>query len=121
MKNQAYRMAMLYDFYGDVLTDRQKEFYDLYYNEDLSLGEIAENYGITRQGVRDVIVRAEAVLTELEDKTGLIKRFHTMHRQLEQIREDARRAAERSARYDDPELEAQARKILNLAQQMEKE
>lgn len=60
MKSQAYRMAMLYDFYGDVLTDRQKEFYDLYYNEDLSLGEIAENYGITRQGVRDVIVRAEA-------------------------------------------------------------
>ena len=41
MKSQAYRMAMLYDFYGDVLTDRQKEFYDLYYNEDLSLGEIA--------------------------------------------------------------------------------
>lgn len=85
MKSQAYRMAMLYDFYGDVLTDRQKEFYDLYYNEDLSLGEIAENYGITRQGVRDVIVRAEAILTELEDKTGLIKRFHTMHSQLEQL------------------------------------
>ena len=78
MKSQAYRMAMLFDFYGDMLTDRQKEFYDLYYNEDLSLGEIAENYNITRQGVRDVIVRAEAVLTELEDKTGLIKRFHTM-------------------------------------------
>ncbi len=91
MKSQAYRMAMLYDFYGDVLTERQKEFYDLYYNEDLSLGEIAENYGITRQGVRDVIVRAEAVLTELEDKTGLIKRFHTMHGQLEQIAQDAQR------------------------------
>ena len=73
MKNQAYRMALLYDFYGDMLTDRQKEFYDLYYNEDLSLAEIAENYGITRQGVRDVIVRAEAILTELEDKTGIIK------------------------------------------------
>ena len=76
MKSQAYRMALLYDFYGDVLTPRQKEFYDLYYNEDLSLAEIAENNGITRQGVRDVIVRAEAILTDLEDKTGLIKRFH---------------------------------------------
>ena len=55
MKSQAYRMAMLFDFYGDVLTPRQKEFYDLYYNEDLSLAEIAENNGITRQGVRDVL------------------------------------------------------------------
>ena len=55
MKSQAYRMTMLFDFYGEILTERQKEFYDLYYNEDLSLGEIAENYGITRQGVRDVI------------------------------------------------------------------
>ena len=61
MKNQTYRMTMLFDFYGELLTDRQKEFFDLYYNEDLSLSEIAENEGISRQGVRDVIVRAEAV------------------------------------------------------------
>ena len=85
MKNQAYRMALLYDFYGDMLTDRQKEFYDLYYNEDLSLAEIAENYGITRQGVRDVIVRAEAILTELEDKTGLLKRFMRMQDSVDAI------------------------------------
>ncbi len=111
MKSQAYRMTMLFDFYGDVLTDRQKEFYDLYYNEDLSLGEIAENYGITRQGVRDVIVRAEAVLTELEDKTGLIKRFHTMRAQLEQVHQDAERVAELSARQDSAELEALALRI----------
>ena len=75
MKNQAYRMALLFDFYGDLLTERQKEFYDLYYNEDLSLAEIAENYGISRQGVRDVIVRAEAAMTEIEDKTHIIRRF----------------------------------------------
>ena len=100
MKSQAYRMAMLFDFYGDMLTDRQKEFYDLYYNEDLSLGEIAENYNITRQGVRDVIVRAEAVLTELEDKTGIIKRFHKMQGQFAQIQEavDARRSWSRCVR-----------------------
>lgn len=76
MKNQAYRMAMLYDFYGDLLTQRQKEFYDLYYNEDLSLAEIAENYEITRQGVRDIVVRAEKTLEEIEEKTGLIRRYH---------------------------------------------
>ena len=65
MKNQAYRMAMLYDFYGDLLTARQKEFYGLYYNDDLSLAEIAENYDITRQGVRDIIVRAEKTLEDM--------------------------------------------------------
>ena len=85
MKYQAYRMTMLYDFYGDLLTDRQKEFYDLYYNEDLSLAEIAENYGITRQGVRDIIVRAEGSLTDIEEKTGLIRRFHDLQSALTQL------------------------------------
>ena len=121
MKSQAYRMTMLFDFYGDILTDRQKEFYDLYYNEDLSLGEIAENYGITRQGVRDVIVRAEAVLTELEDKTGLIKRFHATRRQLESLLQDAERMAALTARQDNGEMETLAHRIRDGAQALLKE
>ncbi len=91
MKNQAYRMAMLFDFYGDLLTDRQKEFYDLYYNEDLSLAEIAENYGISRQGVRDVIVRAEAAMTEIEDKTHIIRRYFQTRKQIDAIDQAADR------------------------------
>ena len=121
MKSQAYRMALLYDFYGDVLTPRQKEFYDLYYNEDLSLSEIAENNGITRQGVRDVIVRAEAILTDLEDKTGLIKRFHAMRKQLQEVEAAAEDILVRNTRYEDPNIDASARKILNISRQMEKE
>ena len=85
MKNQTYRMTMLFDFYGDILTERQRELFDLYYNEDLSLAEIAENCGISRQGVRDVIVRAEAAMNELEDKTGLLKRFMRMQRSVDAI------------------------------------
>lgn len=109
MKNQAYRMALLYDFYGDVLTDRQKEFYDLYYNEDLSLSEIAENYGISRQGVRDVIVRAEATLTELEDKTGIIRRFHLMQDQIKAVLTDVEAIATRNdAGEQDEEIEVLA-------------
>ena len=100
MKNQTYRMTMLFDFYGELLTERQKEFFDLYYNEDLSLAEIAENAGISRQGVRDVIVRAE-----VEDKTGLIRRFEQMRGHLQAI-EDA--AAELKTinyrQYEDPRL-----------------
>ena len=112
MKSQAYRMAMLFDFYGDVLTPRQKEFYDLYYNEDLSLAEIAENNGITRQGVRDVIVRAEGVMQEVEDKTGLIRRFEQFRGHLDAIRsaaEDIRTLNYRQ--YEDSRLTELADKI----------
>ena len=121
MKNQAYRMTLLYDFYGDVLTDRQKEFYDLYYNEDLSLAEIAENYGITRQGVRDIIVRAEGILTELEDKTGLIRRFHAMRAQIEEIDAAAQELLKRSQVIGDAQTEMLAQRIHNAAQSLSKE
>ena len=122
VKNQAYRMALLYDFYGDMLTERQKEFYDLYYNEDLSLSEIAENYGISRQGVRDVIVRAEATLTELEDKTGIIRRFHVMQDQLKALSEDVSAIARRNAQQGrDEEIAALAGRILRTLDQLKQE
>ena len=122
MKNQAYRMALLYDFYGDMLTDRQKEFYDLYYNEDLSLAEIAENYGITRQGVRDVIVRAEAILTELEDKTGIIKRFHKMQQQFLEIETAVKAISQRNdQRWQDDEVEIQCGRIRGILDQLKQE
>lgn len=122
MKNQAYRMAMLFDFYGDLLTDRQKEFFDLYYNEDLSLAEIGENYGITRQGVRDVIVRGEAYMETVEEKTGLIKRFHTMRSQLEELSSCADAILKRNAETsDDPELETMGHKLKDLVETMKQE
>lgn len=93
MDQKAFHMTLLYDFYGDLLTDRQKEFYDLYHNEDLSLAEIAENAGITRQGVRDVLIRAEATLKELEEKTGLIRRFLAVRAGLNTIEDAAARIA----------------------------
>ena len=64
--------SMLLDFYGELLTDKQRECFDLHYNEDLSLSEIAEQLGISRQGVWDNIRRAEASMQEIEEKTGLI-------------------------------------------------
>ena len=117
MKNQTFRMTMLLDFYGDVLTERQKEFFDLYYNEDLSLAEIAENAGISRQGVRDVIVRAEAIMTDLEDKTGLMKRFMLMQQQVQAILDAAEKIQTVNYRqYDNPELARLANEITRSAQ-----
>ena len=117
MKSQTYRMTMLFDFYGEVLTPRQKEFFDLYYNEDLSLAEIAENYGISRQGVRDVIVRAEGVMQEVEDKTGLMKRFMLMQQQVQAILDAAEKIQTVNYRqYDNPELARLANEITRSAQ-----
>ena len=85
MKDNTVEMCMLFDFYGDMLTEKQKRIFDLYYNEDLSLAEIAEITGITRQGVRDSVVRSEATLRTMEEKTGLISRFHKTNETLGQI------------------------------------
>ena len=71
-------ISFLLDFYGDILSDKQREILDLYYNEDLSLAEIAESNGLTRQGVRHVIKKAEDQLLFLETKLGLANRFVTL-------------------------------------------
>ncbi len=83
------RINSLLDFYGDMLTDRQKDFLEYYYIDDLSLAEIAENEGITRQGVRDAIKRAEAQLFEMEQRLGLAKRFTEVKKGLDEILEAA--------------------------------
>ena len=79
--------SMLLDFYGELLTQKQRDCFDLHYNEDLSLSEIANELGISRQGVWDNIRRAEAALTEIESKTGLIRRFTETRRKLEGLSE----------------------------------
>ena len=75
-------MGYLLDFYGEVLTQKQREMLRQYYNDDLSLSEIGENFGITRQGARDAIKHGETTLKELEEKVGF--------EQLEQLVIDTR-------------------------------
>lgn len=68
-------IALLFDFYGQLLTERQRKFIDLYYSNDFSLGEIAQNYDVSRQAVYDSVKRAEKVLLDYENKLGLVKHF----------------------------------------------
>ena len=68
-------MGYLLDFYGEVLTEKQREMLRQYYNDDLSLSEIGENFGITRQGARDAIKHGENALKELEEKVGFAARY----------------------------------------------
>ena len=86
MNDGRLMQSMLLDFYGELLTEKQRECYDLHYNEDLSLSEIAEQSGVSRQGVWDNIRRAEAALKEMEEKTGLIRRFTETRKELEALR-----------------------------------
>ena len=81
-----YEIAMLLDFYGELLTEKQAKAMDLYYNEDLSLAEIAEPLSISRQGVRDSIKRGEKQLIDLEETLGLAKRFKEIEKDVVDIK-----------------------------------
>ena len=80
-----YEIAILIDFYGEMLTAKQRDFLEYYYNDDLSLSEIAENEGITRQGVRDAIKRAEALLFDMESKLKFSKKLEKINNGLADI------------------------------------
>ena len=84
MKN--LEISYLMDFYGNLLSDKQRDIMQLYYGEDLSLAEISLEIGITRQGVRDNIVRAEKELINLEQALGLFKKFSYITSNISQIR-----------------------------------
>ncbi len=80
-------IILLFDFYGEMLTQKQQDFICYYYDEDLSLAEIAENEGITRQGVRDGIKRAEFQLYSYEKHLGLCERFNKIKESVKEIDE----------------------------------
>ena len=81
----AVEMLLLFDYYGDMLTERQRMCLDLRYNQDLSLAEIAEELGVSRQGVHDNITRAEAHLAKMEAKTGCVRRNLQSRRAMQAI------------------------------------
>lgn len=70
------QMSLLFDFYGQLLTERQREFFALYYDNDLSLGEIAQQYNVSRQAVYDILRRSTQTLTDLEEKLHLVERHN---------------------------------------------
>lgn len=83
--NELIKQTLLYDFYGELLTAHQKEIYEQFILEDLSLGEIAQDRGISRQGVHDTIKRCEKTLEGYEDKLHLIQKFLTIKDKVHQM------------------------------------
>lgn len=112
-------MTLLFDFYGDILTEKQREIISLYYENDLSLSEIAENMHITRQGVRDTVKRAENQLLEMEERLGLVRRFRDMQATVDAISQAAQEIRNLNARQaGSREIHDLAVRITELAQQI---
>lgn len=80
------RKALLFDFYGPLLTAKQREIYDYAVGEDMSLAEIAEKTGVSRQAVHDMVRRTAKILEEYEEKLGLAQKFIDIERHLSRIR-----------------------------------
>ena len=111
----AFEMTLLYDYYGKMLTEKQQEYIDMRYNQDLSLGEIAEIQGVSRQAVFDNLSRTEALLRRMEENIGCVKRD-------KQIRSAARTILEAAAVLDtssDPAVSELAKRIMAAAATLE--
>ena len=81
----AFEVTLLFDTYGDMLTDKQREYLDMRYNQDMSLGEIAEMMGVSRQAVHDNLVRTENLLRRMEENIGCVKRDLLIRRANEEL------------------------------------
>ncbi len=112
MHEKDLRLSLLFDCYSELLRPQQRRMFDLYYNEDLSLSEIAEQCGITRQGVRDLCKRAEEELRGYEDALHLSKRFAALSEQTGQMRQILSKLRADAAKGDEND-------ILSAAEQME--
>lgn len=107
-------ISLLYDFYAPLLTEKQRGVLELYYEDDLSLGEIAEIYGITRQAVHDILKRAEKILEGYEEKLGLVTRFKEQRDALERAYHLLRELAVDFNRQKAQEIIAILEKVLEI-------
>ena len=85
----AHEMVLLLDYYGNMLTDKQRDCFDMRYNQDLSLGEIALELGVSRQAVCDNLSRTEALLRRMEENIGCVKRDNATRKAIREILEAA--------------------------------
>ena len=104
-------MTLLFDYYGGMLTDKQRDCFDMRYNQDLSLGEIAEELGVSRQAVNDNLTRTEALLRRMEENIGSVKRDMLIRSAVQELLE----AATVLDASSDPAVLATARRILAVA------
>ena len=111
----ALEMTLLFDYYGGMLTEKQRDCFDMRYNQDLSLGEIGEALGVSRQAVCDNLSRTEALLRRMEENIGCVKRDMVIRRAVQEIL-DAAAVLDTSS---DPAVLALAQRITAAAHTLE--
>ncbi|HET7657851.1 MAG TPA: putative DNA-binding protein [Bacillales bacterium] len=87
MIEKTMRMSNLFDFYGSLLTSKQRDYMQLYYFDDYSLGEIAEQFDVSRQAVYDTLRRTETMLEEFEEKLALLTKFQRRSELLDELKQ----------------------------------
>ncbi len=112
---KSIEISLLFDFYGELLSEKKREASSLYFNEDLSLSEIAQHMGITRQGVSDLIRRSESELYDFEDKLGLYSRFEAINASALKIK----KLSESIAKESTGDIKTRALDILSEAGKIE--
>ena len=111
----ALEMTLLFDYYGGMLTDKQRECFDMRHNQDLSLGEIAQALGVSRQAVCDNLTRTEALLRRMEENVGCVSRDLRTRKALRRIADAARTLQG----HPDANVAQLAASILSATQQLE--
>lgn len=114
--NEIMKRSLLFDFYGELLTEHQRDIYEQHVLNDLSLGEIAESSGISRQGVHDLVRRCDKALGGYEEKLGLVRRFLLIREQVDRIG-----MLSDALRQPDADVPALAGRIRELSGQILKE
>lgn len=87
MIEKKFRLGNLFDFYGELLTDKQRNILELYLLDDFSFGEISDNHSISRQAVYDTVKRSEKILEDYESKLGLMEKFHATESLIKDVSE----------------------------------
>ena len=111
----ALELVLLFDYYGSMLTEKQRDCFDMRHNQDLSLGEIAQELGVSRQAVCDNLTRTEALLRRMEENIGCVKRDMKIRSAVQEIL-DAATVLDASS---DPSAAALISRIITAAQELE--
>ncbi len=109
--DQVLKRSLLYDFYGELLTEHQRSVYEEVVLNDLSFSEAAEMFGISRQGVHELVKRCGRILEDYESRLHLVERFL-------RIRKDVRQIREISAQYETMDQAVLARQVSEIAEKI---